>query len=192
MRKILAGLLATACVLCTPGAVAGQGEMSFLIDEAHQLAAQLADRLRGEVARELEHGGPLSAILVCKYSAPEITATISRQSGARVTRVALKPRNRATGEPDAWEQRILLGFEKRVSKGENVAELEHTEIVQEPHGRYFRYMKAIPMTGACAGCHGSNISKAVKALLAAEYPHDKAVNIGNGQVRGAISIKKQL
>lgn len=192
MRNVLAGLLATACVMCAPGARAGQDDMSFLTDEAQQLAAHLAGRLRGEVARELENGGPLSAIVVCKYSAPDITSSISRQSGVRVTRVALKPRNRATGEADAWEQRILLGFEKRVAKGENPAELEHTEIVQEPHGRYFRYMKAIPMSGACAACHGSNISKAVKALLAAEYPHDKAVNVGNGQVRGAISIKKQL
>ena len=66
------------------------------------------------------------------------------------------------------------------------------EVVTEPAGRYFRYMKAIPMGQPCLPCHGpvATLSEGVKAQLAAEYPHDRAVDYQIGQVRGAVSIKK--
>lgn len=192
MRKIVSGLLTLACMVFTPIASAADEEMRRLTETSRKLATRILDQIRGEVVRELDNGGPLRTIIVCKYSAPEITSTISRQSGARVTRISLKPRNRSIGEPDAWEQGILLDFERKVSKGEKAGDLEHAEIVQEPLGRYFRYVKAIPMSAACMGCHGPNISDAVKASLAAEYPYDKAVDFAVGQVRGAVSIKKPL
>lgn len=100
--------------------------------------------------------------------------------------------NRATGEPDAWEQGILLDFERPISNCEKAADLEHAAIVQEPLGRCFRYMKAMPMGSACTSCHGSNISDAIKSLLGAEYPFDNAVDFAVGQVRGATSVKKPL
>lgn len=192
MKKMLAGLFLTTVLYASPGVCAGDDEVRKLTDEAHKLASRILDQIGGEVVRAIDTGGPLRAVVVCKYSAPDITSTISRQSGQRVTRVTLKPRNRSIGEADAWEQTVLLDFEKRVAKGEKAAELEHAAILQEPLGRYFRYMKAIPMGAACTGCHGTNISDAVKAMLAAEYPYDKAVDVGIGQVRGAVSIKKPL
>lgn len=192
MRRMGSVLLAAIGMFLAPVAGASDDEVRKLTEDARKLATRILDQIRGEVVRELENGGPLRAVTVCKYSAPEITSTISRQSGVRVTRVSLKPRNRATGEPDAWEQGILLDFEKRVSKGEKAADLEHASIVQEPLGRYFRYVKAIPMGSACTACHGANISDAVKSMLAAEYPYDKAVDFAVGQVRGAVSVKKPL
>ena len=53
-------------------------------------------------------------------------------------------------------------------------------------------MKAIPLGSACTSCHGPNISDAIKSLLGAEYPFDKAVDFSVGQVRGAASVKKPL
>lgn len=191
-RRRLGRLLAAACLSWPVLAAAGDDELRKHMDEAHKLAARILDQIRGEVVRALENGGPLRAVVVCKYSAPDITSTISRQSGKRITRVTLKPRNRAIGEPDTWEQGVLLDFEKRLSKGEKVADLEHAAIVQEPIGRYFRYMKAIPMGPACVACHGANVSDALKAMLAAEYPYDKATDYAIGQVRGAVSIKQPL
>ncbi len=191
----LSGLLLAACMAALSGspllANAGEDERQMTAD-ARQLSGQLLEQLRSEVARELETSGPLRAVSVCKFSAPEIVANISRLHGMRVTRVSLKPRNRATGEADAWEQKILLDFERRIAKGEKVESLEVAGIVQEPAGRYFRYMKAIPTRKACTTCHGTDISDAIKTLLASEYPYDKATGYSVGQVRGALSIKKPL
>ena len=148
--------------------------------------------MRGELIKELERTGPIRAIVVCKYSVPEITSNISRQTGMRVTRVSLRPRNRALGDPDPWEQKVLLDFEKRVSKGEKAETLEFSELVEEPLGKAFRYLKAIPMAQPCMACHGPSgqLSDGVRAQLAAEYPKDIAADYQVGQVRGGVSVKK--
>lgn len=174
-----------------PLAQAEQGPKA-LVDESRAVANQILSQVRGELVRELERTGPVRAITVCKYSVPEITSNVSRQTGMRVTRVALRPRNRALGEPDVWEQRVLLDFENRTAKGEKADALEYYEIVDEPAGRVFRYMKSLAMTPPCLLCHGpsSQLSEGVRALLASEYPNDKAVEYNVGQVRGAVSVKK--
>ncbi|MBP9175019.1 MAG: DUF3365 domain-containing protein [Rhizobiales bacterium] len=175
------------------GALAEE-EMRNLVDDARRASIQLLTQIRGEVTKEMDRTGPIRAIVVCKYSAPEITSVISRQTGMRVTRVALRVRNRALGEADPWEQQALLDFEKRLAKGEKAESLEAAEIINEPAGKVFRYAKAIPMGQPCLACHGpvTGLSDAVKAQLATEYPHDRAVDFQLGQIRGAVSVKKSL
>lgn len=190
------GKLGLAGVLLAMGisaAVAADDDVrSRYLEEARKAAATLLNQVRTELMREMERTGPIRSIVVCKYSAPEAASAVSRQTGMHVTRVTLRPRNRALGEADAWEQQALLDFEKRLSKGEKVEALEATEVVNEPSGRFFRYMKAIPVGQACLACHGpvAQMSEGVKALLAQEYPHDRAVNYEIGQVRGGISVKR--
>lgn len=193
--KILGGVAAAILMLPLAGVVlAGDDELKALADEARKSALQLLTQIKGEVIKELERTGPIRAVVVCKYSAPELTSNLSRQTGMRVTRVALRVRNRALGEADPWEQKAILDFEKRLAGGEKIETLEAAEIVNEPTGRMFRYAKAIPMGQPCMACHGpvSGMSEAVKAQIAGEYPHDNAVDFQVGQVRGAISVKKQL
>ena len=69
--------------------------------------------------------------------------------------------------------------------------MEYSETIDEPRGRYFRYMKALPMQPLCLTRHGTadNIPEQVKAKIAIEYPHDRATGYGLGQVRGAVTIK---
>lgn len=186
--------LALAAVLAVFPAGAADDDVRGLVEESRKVATQLLGQVRGELVKELERTGPIRAIAVCKYSVPEITSGISRQTGMRVTRVALKPRNRALGEPDAWEQKVLLDFGKRVANGERAETLEYFEKVEEPAGPTFRYMKAIPMTQPCLACHGpaKSLSEGIKALLALEYPNDKAVEYQVGEVRGGVSVKKGL
>ena len=174
--------------------LAADEDLRGLAEESRKLASQVQTQIRGELLKELEHSGPVRAINVCKYSAPEIVSSLSRLSGWRVTRVALRPRNRTLGEADAWEQKVLLDFERRVAKGEKAETLEFSEMVAEPAGRSWRYMKAIPMAQVCMACHGpaSQISEGVRAQLASEYPNDKAIEYQLGQVRGAVSLKQSL
>ena len=188
----LAALLGLAG-LGSAGALAEE-DLRRLTEDARRTASQILGQIRGEVTKELERTGPIRAIVVCKYSAPEITSAVSRQAGMRVTRVALRVRNPALGEADAWEQSALLEFEKRLAKGEKIETLEAAELVNEPVGKMFRYAKAIPMGQPCLACHGpaAGLSDAVRAQLAAEYPFDRAVDFQLGQIRGAVSIKKGL
>ncbi|MCK9283262.1 MAG: DUF3365 domain-containing protein [Rhodocyclaceae bacterium] len=193
MLRKFKSVLGSALILVAGAAYATSTEdEAKLTEDARRMAVKLLDQIRGEVVREMESSGPLRSIVVCKYSAPELTSVLSRQNGVRLTRVSLKPRNRSIGEPDAWEQQVLLDFERRLSRGEKIEALDHAEVVHEPAGRYFRFMKAIPMGQACVSCHGTNISEATKASLAVEYPYDKAVDFSIGQIRGAVSVKKPL
>jgi len=112
----------------------------------------------------------------------------------RVTRVSLRLRNPALGMPDVWEQKQLLDFERRLAKGEKMDALEVAQVVNEPAGRYFRYLKAIPVGQPCLACHGAPeaMAEGVKAVLANDYPYDDALNFKQGDIRGAVSVKKRL
>ncbi len=70
----------------------------------------------------------------------------------------------------------------------------YAEIVAEPNGKYFRFMKAIPVQDQCLVCHGdkNNLQPEVKALLNERYPHDQATGYKVGDLRGAVSIKRPL
>ncbi len=165
-----------------------------LAEETRKVANELVAQVRGELTKELEFSGPLRAVIVCKYTVPEISSALSRKTGWRVTRVALRPRNPALGTADAWEQKALLDFERRAEKGEKPETLELGEVVTEPGGRYYRYMKALPLGPLCVACHGApdKLTPNVRALLEAEYPHDRATGYAVGQIRGAVTIKRPL
>lgn len=165
-----------------------------LAEETRKVANDLVAQIRGELTKELEFSGPLRAVIVCKYTVPEISSSLSRKTGWRVTRVALKPRNPALGAADAWEQKVLLDFERRAERGEKPETLEAGEVVSEPGGRYYRYMKALPLGPVCISCHGApeRLTPNLKALLETEYPHDRATGYSVGQVRGAVTIKRPL
>lgn len=163
-----------------------------MLEEARKVSGELIGQVRGELTRAIEVSGPLRAIIVCKYSVPEISSALSRKTGWKVSRVSLKPRNPALGAPDVWEQRVLGDFERRAEKGDKPDELEYGEVVTEPAGRFYRYMKALPVVPLCMGCHGDKVTDAVRAQLATEYPHDRARGYQLGQVRAAVTIKRPL
>lgn len=173
---------------------AQSSDVRQLTEESRKVADQLVSQIRIELMKAMETSGPLRSIIVCKYSVPEIASSLSRKTGWKVSRVALKPRNPALGMPDAWEQKVLADFEARITRGEKPDALEHTEIVAEGRQRYFRYMKALPMQPFCSACHGpaDQLSPAVKAQLAVEYPHDQATGYRPGQARGAVTVKRPL
>ena len=84
-------------------------------------------------------------------------------------------------------------FDARALAGEALEKMEYSETISEPNGKFFRYIKALPVQPLCLACHGAEaqIDDAVKASLAQSYPHDRATGYALGQVRGAISIKRR-
>jgi len=164
------------------------------VEQGRKVSTQLIQQIGGEMRKEVEATGPMRAVMVCKYTAPEVASSISRMNGMRVSRVSLKPRNPALGYPDPWEQNVLVEFERRAAKGEKADAMEFAEAVSEPTGTFLRYMKAIPTGKVCLACHGpvEQMSEAVKAQIANEYPHDRAVGFAEGSIRGAVTVKKPL
>lgn len=169
-------------------------DSDVLLAKSRGIASQLGQQLGAELKKEMASGGPAGAIGVCRNIAPEIAGRLSRENGVRVTRVSLRTRNPMIGLPDAWEQEVLKRFDQRAGAGEKSESIEHAEIVTEPQGRYYRYLKAIPVQPLCLACHGSAETIAAETLstLLRDYPHDKARGYSLGQLRGAISIKHPL
>lgn len=164
------------------------------LDEARKASNELVTSVRSELLKAIEASGPLRAIVVCKYTVPEIASALSRRYGARITRVSLTPRNPALGWGDAWEQKVLIDFDERAARGEKTEALEHAEVTLEPAGRFLRYMRALPMQPACLHCHGplEQISEPTRSQLAHDYPHDRAIGLQLGKLRGAVTFKKPM
>ena len=191
MKKTLIASIAIGLI----GAAALSGaadDLQKMSGEARQIALKFMRSLGGELRREMDASGPLRTILVCKFYAPEVASSLSRETGWRVSRVSLKTRNPALGYPDPWEQKVLADFDRRAAGGETPGKIEHAEIVSEPQGKVFRYMKALPVMDVCLNCHGKteNMSDAVRYQLSMDYPHDRGVGYSVGQVRGAVTVKR--
>lgn len=163
-------------------------------EESRKVAQDFIKQLGAALKKELDTGGAEAAIGVCRDLAPKIANQVSVEKGWKVTRVGTRVRNPMIGTPDAWEQSTLAEFEKRQKTGAKLETMEFSQIVDEPNGKSYRYMKAIGVQPMCLGCHGTpaDISEGVKAALARQYPHDKATGYQGGQLRGAVSIKRPL
>lgn len=164
------------------------------VEFARTTATELLQRLGAALKQEMSSGGPDGAVAVCREIAPSLAGELSRRTGMRVTRASLKTRNPLLGTPDAWEQAALAEFDKLAAAGAKPEVLERSEIVNEPQGRFLRYLKAIPVQPQCLACHGSreSLPDTLKAKLAAAYPHDRATGYSPGQVRGGVSVKRLL
>jgi cytochrome c553 len=171
-----------------------QEDTAARADAAKHAVMAFAKELSGALKAELKKGEPASAIGVCSDTAPAIANRISLEKGWKVTRVGTRVRNPMIGTPDAWEQQVLAEFQVRAEQGESYKQMSYSEVVAEPGGRYFRFMKAIPVQGVCVACHGKaeDIAEPVRAALSEHYPHDQAVDYRVGDLRGAFSVKQPL
>ncbi len=166
----------------------GKDRKAALMAEAMEVVKRFASRLKPEMKKAMKSGGPVNAIRVCSVMAPAIAREVSRETGWKIRRVSLRPRNPGTATPDAWEEKVLRRFDERRAKGEDAAGMVYGEVVD---GR-FRFMKAQKVVPLCLKCHGANIAPEVKKVLSERYPDDKATGYGLGDVRGAFSLSKGL
>lgn len=189
--RVLLGVVVTGFVLFMGSVRADTGERE---QAAANVTGAFLQELGEAMTREMKKSGPVEAIKVCAELAPEIANRLSRENGWRVTRVGTRVRNPLLGMPDVWEQHVLEGFAARAAKGEDLAGMSHGEVVSEPGGKYYRFMKAIPVQGKCLLCHGpaETIPESIKTILKQHYPFDAATGYQAGDLRGAVSIKQPL
>lgn len=159
--------------------------------ESRKLVKSFAERLKRELIRAIEAGGPESAIPVCRTAAPAITKEKAAEKGWSLGRTALRLRNPANA-PDAWERAVLLKFQDKIKQGADIGELEHYETTTQDGKRVFRYMKAIPTQEPCLTCHGPNVSDSLRKRIAEFYPEDQAIGFSLGDLRGAFTIVQPL
>ena len=186
MKKLLAATLALT-------ALSTWADDAALIAETKMTALGIPPKLLQMVQEEIDNGSYHGAIAACSEKAPKMAAAASQNTGWAIRRVSLKNRNpKAT--PDTWERAVLEDFDRRRAAGENPAMIEKAEIISEGDKRTLRYMKALPTQALCLNCHGGpdKIAAEVKARLTEIYPDDKAVGYSEGQIRGALTVKRTL
>ena len=163
----------------------GDKETLDNIKKSRILIKDFAGQLKARLKVAMKEGGPENAIQVCHIAAPEIASNLSNESEWKIGRTSLKIRN-PKNLPDEWEKKVLLQFEQRKHSGEEINQLEHSEMTDEG----FRYMKAIPTQGLCLTCHGEKIPDSVSSKLKQLYPNDKATGFKAGAIRGAFTLVK--
>ena len=197
MKKVSNLLIASTLIIGSASIAYADSSISDI--EARTAASKSATgtflkKLGGTLKSEMKSAGPEAAVKVCQEVAPNIANDISLKNGWQVTRVSSKPRNSMMALPDAWEQTVLQDFEKRAAKGEKYKNMFKAEVVDEPAGKSFRFMKAIGVAPQCLSCHGSSekIPQKLQAQFKELYPHDMATGYKVGDLRGAVSIKQPL
>ena len=179
------GILALAC--CAGPVQAGNAEQA-LASEAQALSAQFVSQLKPALKAAMKQGGPTHAIEVCASAAPKIAYSLSAQSGWLVKRVSLKSRNASRAVPDPWEKDVLEQFDTRQAAGEAASDIRFGEIT----GDQYRFLQAQGVEAVCLVCHGQELAPEVRATLEKYYPDDWATGYSLGQVRGAISLTRNL
>lgn len=175
-------------LLCCSPVFSAEAINPELNAEARQLAQRFIGELKPQLKRAMLEGGPTLAIEACASLAPRIADELAAESGWLVKRVSLKSRNASRAQPDKWERVVLVDFDERQAAGASASLLVHDEI----EGDWYRYMQAQAVEPLCLMCHGTQLTEPVRAMLTEYYPDDWATGYGLGQVRGAISLAKQL
>jgi hypothetical protein len=186
-------LLIALCLCPSILPAAEPGDWPEWVVKSRGLATQLGTELKGELTRAIEQGGPVSAIAVCRDRAPAIAARLSEQSGARVTRTALRVRN-PSNAPDELQRAVLDQFAEQLAAAPAAATPsaggppEAVFEIKGPGGIERRYMRAIPTDAVCLTCHGATLAPELAAAIRRDYPDDAATGFAQGQLRGAFSV----
>jgi len=157
------------------------------VEQSRVLASQLGIELKGELGKALAAGGPVAAISVCRTKAPAIAARLSQESGAIVSRTALRVRNPANA-PDSVQRTVLEQFASELASGNFTPPLEAVFEINSGGRIERRFLRAIPMEAVCSTCHGMQLAPDLAAAIARDYPADQATGFEPGQLRGAISV----
>ena len=173
-------------------ALAQSPELDAFIGQSRANTASFKSRLSRIRSMEIETLGLATAVEVCRVMAPQLYHEFSVDKHILLRRVSLKPRNSIRGHADAWEQEGLLKMRELLENKDKPNSLEIAELVEEPAGKYFRYLSPIIARPVCMKCHGSatEIDSRVVNILKHHYPDDQATGYQVEDLMGAISIKQ--
>ena len=191
MRKsVFAFALAAQVAVSSSEAAQPREEPSYRIDQAPaRLAASvevagaamraLQQRLSARLQEEMQKGGPLRAVGVCRDEAQTLTAETARVQGIRVGRSSHRLRNPGNLAPP-WAARFV-----EAGAGKKAAAVEAVVV---DLGDRVGVLRPLPTAAACTQCHGraERMSPDVRAFLETAYPQDRATGFEEGDLRGFI------
>ncbi|MCS7053200.1 MAG: DUF3365 domain-containing protein [Ignavibacterium sp.] len=156
-------------------------------------AKNFLDTLKSILISKIQEDGIVGAVAVCSDTAQSFTKEYGENKGLIVKRVSLKNRN-PNNYPDSYEENVLKSFQHLVESNPNSKNFEHFELVNRNSHRVVRYLKPIFIQAECLNCHGSReqMIKEVQEIIKSRYPDDRAINYKIGDLRGAISIQKEI
>ena len=147
-------------------------EQTAQLARATQGRDALFGALAGELQAALGEGTPVEAISVCKQAAPRIAAEVSTAQGIAIGRTSQRLRN-PENQPPTWAAAYVAG------------DAEGQACFVGPDGE-LGVLLPIRTMALCATCHGAAeaLDAGVAAAIAAQYPADRAVGYGEGDLRG--------
>ncbi|MEF8727245.1 MAG: DUF3365 domain-containing protein [Accumulibacter sp.] len=169
-------------------------DLAALSSETRSTVLPVIPKVVATMQEAVANEGVAGAIPVCKDLAPQLIRKKREETGWDIRRVSLKTRNAERGTPDAWEAARLADFDRRAAAGEKPETIEASEIVSLNGRPVLRYMKALPVSEVCLGCHGpaDGLDADLRRTLSEHYPDDRATGYAKGQIRGALTVKRPL
>lgn len=150
---------------------------------AAALIAELKKSLVGAVTQAMGQGLP-AAIETCHTQAPALTAAVARE-GATIGRATRKPRN-PKNEATGWQADALAHFEKLAADKSPLAGQSFSRVLA---GGRIAYAEPLVIQELCLGCHGQALTPEVQAIIAKNYPTDRATGYSLGDLRGVAWVE---
>jgi len=179
---VLSGLLLTSAL---------NAEEMNSKQEGIKYIKMLGSRLKSELQSKIRADKTgVEAVHFCKENATKITAEVNSKlpAYAKVRRTALKLRNAEKNGADAIDIKVMKAYEAAIE----AKTFSPKDIKVVTDGDVTRVYKPLLAKQVCLVCHGSKVSKTIKAEIAKAYPNDKAINFKEDSLRGVIvaEIKK--
>ena len=155
------------------------------MEKGQRIALKTQSELVQNLVKALNEKQTVGAVDFCHVQAQKITLDQSKVSSVKIKRASDRSRNpinRATKE----ELRALMSFKQKVDKG-----LVLKPILTEEKD-VFKYFAPININSMCLQCHGrpgAEVKPETLAILKKKYPHDKALNYRDGDLRGLWSLE---
>ncbi|MFT7824267.1 MAG: DUF3365 domain-containing protein [Sulfurimonas sp.] len=145
---------------------------------------KLGSTLKNELQKHMKADPTaVAAFGFCTAKAMEITEEVNKElpPHASVRRTALKTRNE-NNAPDATDIKVMEAYVKAIE----AKQFSPKDIKVVEEGNVTRVYKPLLTGGVCLKCHGENVSKELKEMIAASYPKDEAIGYKEGDLRGVI------
>lgn len=181
----------TLIMLLLPVMAVAEESSQHYLQDARGYATQLLQEAARVRNYEISLVGHADTIYLCSMTAAGISSEISCDNNILIRRVSPDPRNIGNSSLDSWEQKAFAQLHKQHRHTDGFVDHEFYEVVSEPMGNYYRYMRSIKMTAECLPCHGAEgkMEQDVLAALNKHYPYDGARDYEIGSLVGAISVK---
>lgn len=163
------------------------------LTELRSAAGDFMGKLKTVLVNEMQNNGVVEAVNVCSDTAQILTEQIGDSKNLFIKRVSDKNRN-PNNAPDEFETAVIEKFKQLHAANQIDASTEYAEIIDSSGKKIIRYMKPIIIQNECLTCHGSKeyIPDAVNEIIITRYPNDKARGYSPGELRGAVSITKEI